>query len=101
MAGIGRLAVFCIPTIGYTAWLGSHTGGRKVARDTARDEVIDNQVRSVRVRQVIGAFEAGERKGTYWGIRTDIADYGVPDTLPCPAGADPRPGADQDAVEAP
>lgn len=48
------------------------------------NEVIDNQVRSLRVRQVIGAFEAKERTGTYWGIRMDIADYGLPDALPCP-----------------
>lgn len=31
-----------------------------------------------------GAFQSGERKGTYWGIRTDIADYGLADALPCP-----------------
>jgi NTE family protein len=48
------------------------------------NDIIDNQVRSLRVRQVIGAFEAGERKGTYWGIRTDIKDYGLADALPCP-----------------
>jgi NTE family protein len=48
------------------------------------NEVIDNQVRSLRVRQVIGAFEAKERKGTYWGIRMNIADYGLSDPLPCP-----------------
>lgn len=48
------------------------------------NDIIDNQVRSLRVRQVIGAFEAKERKGTYWGIRTDIAEYGLPDALPCP-----------------
>jgi NTE family protein len=24
------------------------------------------------------------RKGTYWGIRTDIGDYGLADALPCP-----------------
>jgi NTE family protein len=43
-------------------------------------EVIDNQVRSLRKRQTIDAFVANERKGAYWGIRTDIADYGLPDT---------------------
>ena len=48
------------------------------------NDIIDNQVRSLRVRQVIGAFEAGERSGTYWGIRTDIAAYGTPNALPCP-----------------
>jgi NTE family protein len=36
------------------------------------------------VRQVIGAFEAGERTGTYWGIRTCIDDYHLADALPCP-----------------
>lgn len=48
------------------------------------NEIIDNQVRSLRARQVIGAFEAGERKGTYWGIRTDIRDYALANPLPCP-----------------
>ncbi|MGI8427036.1 MAG: patatin-like phospholipase family protein [Actinomycetota bacterium] len=48
------------------------------------NEVIDNQVRSLRARQVIGSYKAGERKGTYWGIRTDIADYGLVDALACP-----------------
>jgi len=49
--------------------------------------IIDNQVRSLRKRQVVDAFESGLRKGTYWGIRTDIADYGLPDALPCPLEA--------------
>jgi len=48
------------------------------------NEVIDNQVRSLRARQVIGSFKAGERKGTYWGVRTNIADYALADPLPCP-----------------
>ena len=30
------------------------------------------------------SFEAGTREGAYWGIRTDIADYGLADPLPCP-----------------
>jgi len=47
-------------------------------------DLIDNQVRSLRKRQLIDAFRAGDRKGTYWGIRTDIADYGLADPLPCP-----------------
>jgi len=46
--------------------------------------VIDNQVRSLRKRQVIDAFRAGVRKGAYWGTRTDIADYKLADALPCP-----------------
>ena len=51
--------------------------------------LIDNQVRALRKRQVIESFKAEEddrnhRKGAYWGIRTDIADYRLPDALPCP-----------------
>ncbi len=46
-------------------------------------DVIDNQVRSLRVRQLIDAFESGRRDGAYWGIRSDIANFGVP-SLPCP-----------------
>jgi NTE family protein len=48
------------------------------------NEIIDNQVRSLRVRQVIGAYEAGERTGAYWGIRTVINDYQLANALPCP-----------------
>lgn len=48
-------------------------------------DLIDNQVRALRKRQVIEAFKAGTKKGAYWGIRTDIADYGLgADALPCP-----------------
>jgi NTE family protein len=48
-------------------------------------EVIDNQVRSLRKRQLIEAFRRRFRRGCYWGIRTHIADYGLTDALPCPA----------------
>lgn len=47
--------------------------------------VIDNQVRSLRKRQVVNSFVNGERKGTYWGIRTNIAAYDLSNALPCPA----------------
>lgn len=50
------------------------------------NEIIDNQVRSLRKRQVIGAFAAGERRGAYWGIRTNIADYGLGSSLACDFG---------------
>lgn len=47
-------------------------------------DTIDNQVRSLRKRQVIDAFKSGDRKGAYWGTRTDILNYGLPNALPCP-----------------
>jgi NTE family protein len=46
--------------------------------------LIDNQVRSLRKRQVISSFVAKSRKGAYWGVRTDIANYKLADALPCP-----------------
>src|SRR6185312_10476985 len=83
-----------------TAWkqhrtiLVSDAGGKMAAEeepasDWARHsmrilDIIDNQVRSLRKRQLIEAYQAKARLGAYWGIRTDIADYGLADPLPCP-----------------
>jgi NTE family protein len=46
--------------------------------------LIDNQVRSLRKRQIIGSYQLGLRKGTYWGIRTNIADYKLATAMNCP-----------------
>ncbi|CDX20240.1 putative esterase of the alpha-beta hydrolase superfamily [Mesorhizobium plurifarium] len=47
-------------------------------------DVIDNQVRSLRKRQLIESYERGDREGTYWGVRTNFADYGLTgDPLSC------------------
>jgi NTE family protein len=57
------------------------------ARHMARVlHVIDNQVRSLRKRQLVEAFRAGRRDGCYVGIRSEVGDYHLPDALP----ADPR-----------
>jgi NTE family protein len=61
-----------------------HDWGRHLFRVLG---VIDNQVRALRKRQAIEAFKAGDRLGAYWGIRTDIADYGLADPLPAPHAA--------------
>jgi NTE family protein len=47
-------------------------------------DLVDNQVRSLRKRQVIDSYKSGARKGAYWGIRTAIADYQLTDALDCP-----------------
>ena len=53
--------------------------------------IIDSQVRSLRKRQLIDAYETGLRRGAYWGIGTDIANYqGVEAPLPCPHAATMR-----------
>jgi NTE family protein len=46
--------------------------------------VIDSQVRSLRKRQLLAAYQAQLRSGTYWGIGTNISDYGLQDALSCP-----------------
>ena len=69
---------------------GGHIAAKaKPPRDWLRQSgrvlnVIDSQVRALRKRQAIESFKLGRREGTYWGIRTDIADYGLADALPCP-----------------
>jgi NTE family protein len=81
-----------------TAWkryrtiLVSDGGGQLSAEETVKKDwarhslrvlkVIDSQVRSMRKRQVIDAFQGDRRRGTYWGIRSDPADYGLADPLP-------------------
>jgi NTE family protein len=88
-----------------TAWKHSRTvlvsdAGAKIAPDPqpASDwarhtlriiDLIDNQVRSLRKRQLIDSYLAPpdtptHRRGAYWGIRTNVADYPLPDPLPCP-----------------
>lgn len=47
-------------------------------------DLVDNQVRALRKRQIMHGFITGERKGTYFSIRTDIAKYPASGALPCP-----------------
>jgi NTE family protein len=69
---------------------GGHIGGKEQPkRDWLRQsrrvlDVIDSQVRALRKRQAIESYKLGLREGAYWGIRTDIRDYGLADPLPCP-----------------
>ena len=47
--------------------------------------VVDNQVRSLRKRQLIDSYKhvGSDHDGAYWGIRSDMANYKVPNPLPC------------------
>ncbi|MDO8877634.1 MAG: patatin-like phospholipase family protein [Pseudolabrys sp.] len=88
-----------------TAWkrydtiLVSDGGGRLEAEEEPKSDwaqhsyrvlnLIDSQVRALRKRQVIDSYKAAptdaiHRKGAYWGIRTDIADYKLANALNCP-----------------
>ena len=46
--------------------------------------VMDRQVRALRKRTMIANYETNLRDGTYWGIRTQIADYELQLVLSCP-----------------
>ncbi|HEX3042006.1 MAG TPA: patatin-like phospholipase family protein [Solirubrobacterales bacterium] len=51
--------------------------------------VIDNQVRSLRKQQTVAGYQAPEdseehRLGTYWGIRSDIANFELPTSMEAP-----------------
>lgn len=55
-------------------------------------DITDNQVRALRKRAVIDAYQLGPanpeyRAGTYWGIWSDISNYQLPTSLPCPVAA--------------
>jgi len=39
-------------------------------------DVATDQARALRKRMLVADFQAGARAGTYWGIDTDITDYG-------------------------
>jgi NTE family protein len=50
--------------------------------------VIDNQVRALRRRNARAGFARGDRKGTFWRIRTNVDHYGPPPSaLPTPYAA--------------
>ncbi len=58
-------------------------------RDWARhayrvNGLVDNQVRALRKRQVVGSFIRGDRKGAFWRTRSHVADFPATTPLPCP-----------------
>lgn len=55
-------------------------------------DLVDNQVRSLRKRQLMASYNAAKgsaeyRDGAYWSIRSDIGHYAAPGILPCPVAA--------------
>jgi NTE family protein len=47
-------------------------------------DIATNQSRALRKRALIADYLSGARKGTYWGIKTNIDEYELADALPCP-----------------
>jgi NTE family protein len=57
-------------------------------------EMSNNQICSLRKRELIDSYRRGDHTGTYWGIRTHFADYRLKkDPLNC-ANRNPAPLAD-------
>src|SRR5262249_1265087 len=46
--------------------------------------VIYSQVVSLRTRSIVELFKLGARNGSYWGIGSDITNYGLTNALLCP-----------------
>jgi NTE family protein len=71
--------------------------GRHIARVFS---MVDSQVRSLRKRQVVGAYRLPKdqgilwRDGAYWGVWTDISEYHAEGALPCPVAATSRLAAE-------
>jgi NTE family protein len=94
----------------YRTVLVSDAGGKMQAEtepehDWARHalrvlDLVDNQVRSLRKRQVIDAYKRGERQGAYWSIRTNIADYGLGDRAGLPIRSHQPAGEHTHATQA-
>lgn len=78
----------------YNTVLVSDAGGKTQAEEEPKTDwarhsyrifnLVDSQVRALRKRQVIDSLKSGARMGAYWGIRTNIRDYGLSDPLDCP-----------------
>jgi NTE family protein len=47
-------------------------------------DIVDSQVRSLRVRQLIDSYDRGLRKGTYWGIGQNSSNFRISAPFPCP-----------------
>lgn len=55
------------------------------------NSIIDNQVRSLRKRQVVAAYLRGDRTGAYWSIRSEMSGFAPLDSaLPCPEASTRR-----------
>ena len=55
------------------------------ARHSLRiNSLIDNQVRSLRKRQIVSSFKSKDRLGAYWGMWTDPGEYSAPSQLQLP-----------------
>lgn len=47
----------------------------QISRTKRTLDIMSEQVRALRTRDLIGKFIAGTKKGAYWGIGTSISDY--------------------------
>jgi NTE family protein len=89
----------------YKTLLVSDGGGQlqvaeSIDRDWARHslrvlQVIDGQVRSLRRRQLLDAYERGDRLGAFWSIHSSVSSFGLAD----PIAVDPAKARDLAATK--
>ena len=60
----------------------ARTWGMAMLRVT---HVIDNQVRELRKQRLIESYDAGERDGAFWAIRSDVENFPLETALPAPS----------------
>lgn len=46
-------------------------------------DIVDDQVRNLRKRHLLDLLTTKQRNGSYWGIRSDIKHFKLPDAIPC------------------
>jgi len=59
----------------------ARTWGMAMLRVT---HVIDNQVRELRKARLLESYDAGEREGAFWAIRSDVQNFPLETALPAP-----------------
>jgi len=84
----------------YRTLLVSDGGGRTEAEPRPQTDwirqplrlmkILDLQVRNLRYRMLMHAYDTGQRDGAFWGIRSDVASFRARNSLPCPVAATQR-----------
>lgn len=78
-----RCSTVLVSDAGAPFAVGPNPGNDWVRQPMRALDIATDQSRGLRKRHLVDAYQSAARKGTYWGIDTDILDYALPDALPC------------------
>jgi NTE family protein len=76
-----RCSTVLVSDAGAPFSVGPNPGNDWVRQPMRALDIATDQSRGLRKRRIVDDYQRGERKGTYWGIDTDIEKYGLPDAL--------------------